>query len=85
MMLFDDFWPCDEYQSLAWQINDASKTENEGGYCLDWDEEALEIMKTDTRHYAKRQMTFIRSRKDFAIFENATAEDILKFLEEYDG
>lgn len=58
---------------------------------LDWAnghitlEEALEIMKTDTRHYAKRQMTFIRSRQDFTLFENATAEQIIEFLEAYNG
>jgi tRNA dimethylallyltransferase len=48
-------------------------------------EDALETMRLDTRHYAKRQMTFIRSRKDFAVFENATPEMVLEFLEEYDG
>lgn len=48
-------------------------------------DEALENMKLDTRHYAKRQMTFIRSRKDFAVFENAQPEMILKHLEDYDG
>lgn len=48
-------------------------------------EEALEIMKLDTRHYAKRQMTFIRSRKDFAVFENAQPEMILQHLEDCHG
>lgn len=58
---------------------------------LDWAhgvitlEEALETMRMDTRHYAKRQMTFIRSRSDFTVFENAEKEMILQLLEDYDG
>lgn len=58
---------------------------------LDWAhgivtlEEALEVMRLDTRHYAKRQMTFVRSRKDFTVFENAEPEMILQLLEDYDG
>jgi uncharacterized phage protein (TIGR01671 family) len=45
MMIFDNYWPCDEYQSLAWCINEESKTENEGDYCLDWDAKNIEIMQ----------------------------------------
>ena len=45
MMLFDSYWPCDEYQSISWKINDKSKKESEGDYCLDWDERDLEIMQ----------------------------------------
>lgn len=45
MMIFDDFWPCDEYRSLAWRINEKSMTKNDGNYRLDWDEEALELMQ----------------------------------------
>jgi tRNA dimethylallyltransferase len=58
---------------------------------LDWAhgvipiEEALDIMRMDTRHYAKRQMTFVRSRTDFNVFEDATPESVLEFLEGYDG
>ena len=58
---------------------------------LDWAhgvipiEEALDIMRMDTRHYAKRQMTFIRSRSDFTVFENVTPENVSEFLEGYDG
>lgn len=48
-------------------------------------EEALETMRMDTRHYAKRQMTFIRSRSDFTVFENTEKEMILQLLEDYDG
>lgn len=48
-------------------------------------EEALETMRMDTRHYAKRQMTFIRSRSDFTVFENAEKEMILQLMEDYDG
>ena len=48
-------------------------------------EEALDIMRMDTRHYAKRQMTFVRSRSDFTVFENATTETVAEFLEGYDG
>lgn len=43
MMIFDDFWPCNEYQSLAWEINRTSKLETESSYCLDWDEDNIEI------------------------------------------
>ena len=45
MMYFDKFWPCDEYQSLAWKINNSSKIEGETGYGLKWDEDNLEIMQ----------------------------------------
>ena len=41
MMRFGEFWACDEYQSLAWRINDDDKTINEGDYCLDWSESVI--------------------------------------------
>lgn len=44
MMVFDKDWLCDEYQSLAWSINDQSKLENEGDYSLDCSRD-LEIMQ----------------------------------------
>ena len=44
MMYFDEFWPCSEYQSLAWHINEESK-KGEGSYCLNWDTQNLEIMQ----------------------------------------
>lgn len=45
MMIFGRFWACDEYQSLAWGIDDESKTETEGNYCLEWESSTLEIMQ----------------------------------------
>jgi tRNA dimethylallyltransferase len=44
-------------------------------------EEALDEMKLVTRHYAKRQLTFMRSRKDFVLLESPGAKNILDILE----
>lgn len=44
-MYFEEFWTCDEYQSLAWKINDESELENEGNYCLDWDQYNIILMQ----------------------------------------
>jgi tRNA dimethylallyltransferase len=84
----------DEVKSIVEQgLEDDVRRIKSHGYpgLLDWVhgivtlEEALENMKLDTRHYVKRQMTFIRSRKDFAVFENAQPEMIMQHLEEYNG
>ncbi len=45
-------------------------------------EEALENMKMVTRRYAKRQLSFLRGRDDFMVFESPTVADILEFLKE---
>jgi len=43
-------------------------------------EKALSDMKLVTRHYAKRQMTFIRSRQDFNVFDARDFEGICSFV-----
>lgn len=45
MMVFGKFWICEIYKSLAWNICDYSKNENDGKYFLDWDIDNLEIMQ----------------------------------------
>jgi len=42
---------------------------------------ALERMKTDTRRYAKRQLSFLSGREDFTVFNSPTTDDILEYLD----
>lgn len=48
-----------------------------GKYSL---KEAIEDIKLNTRHYAKRQMTWFRKNKDINWFENVDTDKILIFL-----
>lgn len=43
--------------------------------------DALDEMRLVTRHYAKRQLTFMRSRKDFVLLESPGAKNIIEILE----
>lgn len=43
--------------------------------------EALDEMRLVTRHYAKRQMTFMRSRKDMMLLESPGTKNIIEILE----
>ncbi len=42
--------------------------------------EAIEKIKTNTRHYAKRQMTWFKKDKDFHWFDPSEKENILSFI-----
>ncbi len=48
-------------------------------------EEAVEKIKTNTRRYAKRQMTWFRKDKDIHWFESGRVEDIVGFVEKEIG
>ena len=48
-----------------------------GKYSL---KEAIEDIKLNTRHYAKRQMTWFRKNKDINWFENVDTDKILTFI-----
>ena len=48
-----------------------------GKYSL---KEAIEDIKLNTRHYAKRQMTWFRKNKDINWFENIDTDKIIQFL-----
>jgi len=48
-----------------------------GKYSL---KEAIEDIKLNTRHYAKRQMTWFRKNKDINWFENVDSDKIIIFL-----
>lgn len=45
-------------------------------------EEAVELIKRNSRRYAKRQMTWFRRDKDIHWFERPNAEDIVAYLKE---
>lgn len=45
-------------------------------------EEAIELIKRNSRRYAKRQMTWFRRDKDIHWFERPNAEDIVAYLKE---
>lgn len=44
-------------------------------------EEAVELIKRNSRRYAKRQMTWFRRDKDIRWFEKPTPEDVIEYLE----
>lgn len=46
-------------------------------------EEAVRLMKRDTRHYAKRQLSWFRKEKDIYWFHPEEKEKILKLAQEY--
>ena len=48
-----------------------------GKYSL---KEAIDDIKLNTRHYAKRQMTWFRKNKDINWFENVDTDKIIQFL-----
>ena len=48
-----------------------------GKYSLD---KAIEDIKLNTRHYAKRQMTWFRKNKDINWFDNVDSDKIIQFL-----
>lgn len=50
-----------------------------GKYSL---KEAIDDIKLNTRHYAKRQMTWFRKNKDINWFENVDTDKIIQFLRE---
>ena len=43
-------------------------------------EEAIENIKLNTRHYAKRQMTWFRKNKEINWFENTDSKNIVNFI-----
>jgi tRNA dimethylallyltransferase len=45
-------------------------------------EEAIEMIKQNTRRFAKRQLTWFRKDKDINWYDPADASDILKFLDQ---
>lgn len=51
-----------------------------GEYSLD---EAIRLIKRNTRHYAKRQLTWFRRDADFRWFAPSERDDIIKYVEEF--
>ena len=49
-----------------------------GVHSLDF---ALERMKTETRRYAKRQLSFLSGRDDFTVLDTSSADDILHWID----
>jgi tRNA dimethylallyltransferase len=47
-------------------------------------EEAIELIKRNSRHYAKRQMTWFRRDSDFRWFAPTALSDIIAYIENYE-
>ena len=45
-------------------------------------EEAIRLIQRNTRHYAKKQLTWFRLRNDYKWFEPNQKEDIIKYIDE---